>query len=126
MSSQIFILSLTGHSPLFFLLLLFFFSIFLSFCLSSFSVLLFVLLQSKISPTLKDKRISALLIHSLSSPICLSFFVLHPSQADPFDEQHLNATRSRLFELRRRHDWTRMVVVGSVSLIVNPKHPISK
>ena len=31
-----------------------------------------------------------------------------------------------LFELRRWHDWTRMVVVGSVSLIVNPKHPISK
>ena len=31
----------------------------------------------------------ALTIHSLSSPICLPFFVLHPSYTDPSDEEDL-------------------------------------
>ena len=78
---------------LLFFLFLFFFSTFLSFCLSSFSVLFFVLLQSKISPTPKDKRILALPIHGLSSPIWLSFVVLHPCHANPSEEQHLNAAQ---------------------------------
>ena len=77
-------LSPTSHSLFSFFFSFFFFLLHFPFFISSsLSVLLFVLLQSKISPTLKDKRISALLIHSFSSLICLSFFVLHPSHADP-------------------------------------------
>ena len=84
----------TGHSHFSFILFFYFFSFLLYFSFflsSSFSVLL----QSKISPTPKDKRISTLPIHGLSSPICLPFVILHRSHTDPSDKQLTNGSQSQ-------------------------------
>ena len=69
------------------------------FTLLSFSLLLYMFFflfffRAKSHPS-KDKRILALPIHDLSSLICLSFFVLHPSHANPSDEQLTNVSQSQ-------------------------------
>ena len=124
MSSQIFLLSHQTLSSFFF----FFFSSPLFFLFVSLLSLFFFLFffRAKSHPQLKTKEFQpSSSTASLLQSACRSLSFTLPKLIHSTNNISMLLDLG-LFELRRRHDWTRMVVVGSVSLIVNPKHPISK
>ena len=120
LSSQIFLLSPTSHSfffsfPLFFL--------FVS-LLSLFLFLFFFRAKSHPHRKTKESQPSPSTASLLRSACCsLSFTLATPTHPTNNISTPLNLG---LYELWGRHGQTRMVVVGLVSLIMNPKHPISK